>query len=663
MNRLSVVTMTGRASRCRKAVIACALSLLLLPLHGQAAEELAEKKQAKFDVMEATITDIQKAIMAKRLTASTLVQLYLQRIKAYNGTCVSQPDGILGPITMIPHAGKLNALMTLNLRPATRTAWGFDSRKARSQTDLVDNDPAMPDALEVAEAEDAYFAQTGKLVGPLHGVVMAIKDQYDTFDMRTTGGGDAFWANDRPPADATVVERLRKAGAIILAKANMDEYAGGDARSSYGGTECNAYDTLRDPGGSSGGSAVSVTANFVTCAIGEETGGSILKPSRFASTVGMPPTRELISAKGMIQPGINTRVGPICRTVEDAARILDVYAGFDPNDELTAFSVGRLPKKPYYSYAKTTRLDGIRIGVVREFMDKDLFTIADSQSIDLVNQGIDRLRDLGATIVDPGPHGSLFQGCIDKFFPKWQNQQFISQFPTVFTKDGTGAPTSDHISTLVDMFFDTTLVPHTATGRPTMRNLGGTSTDVGDARYNFNVYIRMRHDATIHNLTDLIQNSNFWNDPGFPNRKSSLQSTDNARTLATASALQTRFALQTVIHACFGEMNLDAVVYPSGNIPPGILTSPAEPTVNDRGLSWSNMSSRGFPAITVPAGFTTLVYDRDANGQLLPPIAAALPVGIEFLALPFDEPMLFSIAGAYESATHNRRPPPEFGPL
>ncbi len=639
------------------------LSFLILSPNAHAVDGSAELKKAKFDVMEATITDIQKAILGKRLTTTTLLKLYLDRIKAYNGTCVSQPQGILGPIAMIPHSGKVNAIMTLNLRPSARLEWGFDPRKARSQTDAVDNDPNMPDALETAERLDAYFAQTGKLMGPLHGVVMAIKDQYDTFDMRTTGGGDAFWANDRPPSDATVVARLRAAGAIILAKANMDEYAGGDARSSWGGTECNPYDTLRDPGGSSGGSAVSVSVNFVTCAIGEETGGSILKPARFASTVGMPPTRELISAKGMIQPGISTRVGPICRTVEDAARILDVYAGFDPADELTAFSVGRLPKKPYYTYAKATRLDGIRIGVLREYMDKDLFTIADVQSIDLVDQGIAALRDLGATVVDPGPHGALFQGCVDKYLPKWQNQQFITQNTTQFPKDSTGAPIGDHITTILDMFFDPTLVPHSASGRPSMRNLGGTASDAGDARYNFNAYIRARGDATIHNLTDLIQNSNFWIDPGFPNRKSSLQSTDAARTLATASALQTRFAMQTLVFQCFGELNLDAVVYPSGNIPPGILTSPAEPTVNDRGLSWSGISSRGFPAITVPAGFTTLVYDRDASGAMLPPIAAALPVGIEFLVLPFDEPLLFSIAGAYESATHNRKAPPEFGPL
>ena len=185
---------------------------------------------------------------------------------------MNQPQGILGPISTIPHAGKLNALITLNLRPQTREAWGFDARKARSITDATDDGSDMPDALEIAARMDAKFARTRKLAGPLHGVVMAIKDQYDTVDMRTTAGADAFWANDRPPDDATFVKRLRNAGAIILAKANMGEYAAGGAtgtRSSFGGTMCNAYDTERDPGASSGGSGMAVAANFVTCAIGE----------------------------------------------------------------------------------------------------------------------------------------------------------------------------------------------------------------------------------------------------------------------------------------------------------------------------------------------------------------------------------------------------------
>src|SRR5262245_63953844 len=206
---------------------------------------LVSAQNAKFQIEETTIEDIQAAILRGELTSTRLVQLYLNRIKVYNGTCVNQPDGVLGagPITPIKNAHQLNALMTLNLRPAKSEKLGFDARQARSMTDPVDTDPAMPDALEMAAQQDAYFASTGKLIGPLHGVVFSIKDQYDTFDMRTTAGADAFWANDRPPDDATFVARLRAAGAIILAKANMDEYAGGDARSTFGGTGCNPYDT------------------------------------------------------------------------------------------------------------------------------------------------------------------------------------------------------------------------------------------------------------------------------------------------------------------------------------------------------------------------------------------------------------------------------------
>src|ERR1051326_4302080 len=148
----------------------------------------------KFQIVEATIADIHKAIRSKQLTATQLVNMYLARIKTYNGTCVNEPQGILGPVSPIPHSGALNALMTLNLRPRTRTKWAFDKRKGRSMTDLVDNDPNMPDALEVAAALDARFAKTGKLVGPLHGIVLSIKDLLDTYDMRTTSGADADYA-------------------------------------------------------------------------------------------------------------------------------------------------------------------------------------------------------------------------------------------------------------------------------------------------------------------------------------------------------------------------------------------------------------------------------------------------------------------------------------
>src|SRR5882757_4326708 len=120
----------------------------------------------KFEVQEATIEQIQTALKTKQITTTQLVEMYLKRIKAYNGTCVNQPQGILGSVTTIKDAGQLNALSTLNLRPVTRKYWGFDDRKARTLTNAVDSDPKMPDALEVAAAQDAEFAKTGKLVGP-----------------------------------------------------------------------------------------------------------------------------------------------------------------------------------------------------------------------------------------------------------------------------------------------------------------------------------------------------------------------------------------------------------------------------------------------------------------------------------------------------------------
>ncbi len=234
-------------------------------------------------------------------------------------------------------------------------------------TDSADDDPNMPDALETAAALDQHFARTGQLAGPLHGIVFSIKDVLDTFDMRATSGADADYANDRPPADSTVVKRLRDAGAIILAKANLGEYASG-SRSAFGGTMCNAYDTMRDVGGSSGGSASSVAANLVTCAISEKGGPSIRMPSRVNNCAGLSPSQGLVSRLGMIGAGpLNDRIGPATRTVEDAARVMDVIAGYDPADDLTVYCLNRLPKEGYGHFAQAGRLDGVKIGVLREY--------------------------------------------------------------------------------------------------------------------------------------------------------------------------------------------------------------------------------------------------------------------------------------------------------
>jgi amidase len=632
---------------------------------------LLSAETARFPIEEATIEDIQAAIQRGELTSTRVVQLYLARIKAYNGTCVEQPDGPLGagPIKPIKNAHQLNALMTLNLRPSTREKLGFDGRKARSMTDPVDDGSAMPDALEAAARQDAYFASTGKLIGPLHGVVFSIKDQYDTVDMRTTAGMDAAFANDRPPRDATFVKRLRDAGAIILAKANLGEMGTPNSRSSFGGPFCNPYDTQRSPGTSSGGSGSSVGANLVTCSIGEETGGSIHHPAKNNSLVGIAPTQELVSRDGMLASGINTRVGPLCRTVKDAARVLEVIAGYDPKDEFTAFSVGRLPSEPYRSFANERTLNGMRIGVIREHMDKKALNEADFAAIDLTERAIGDLRRLGATIVDPGAGGALFQSCMDKYTPLYRNRVFTEQNPNLFPADANGKPSTDRIATLVDMFFDPSLVPPGVT----IRNIAGAS-NAGMSKYMINRYLRERGDAKIKSLRDLIDKAQFYRDirpeAGFIDRKAALEATESSTALDMANVFQDRFAYQQVVLQCMAQDNLDALVSPAGNIPAYILGAPTEPPLAGRTNSvWGLLGQHGFPTLSVPAGFTTQVFDRvrDAaapgGSRLAEPVSAKLPLGIMLVGRPFAEPTLLRIGSAYEAATKHRVPPPDFGPV
>ena len=648
---------------------ALALACIVAVSAGQGIA-LGAKPKASFDIEEATISNIQAAILSKRITTVGVVNLYLARIKAYNGACVSMPDGLLGPISTIPHAGQLNALGTLNLRPATRRAMGFDDHKARSLTDLKDDDPALPDALEVAAAQDRAFAKSGKLVGPLQGVVLSIKDWYDTADMHTTAGAEVAFANDRPPHDATFVTRLRDAGAIILAKANVA--AGYQPRSPFGGVVCNPYDTERSPGVSSAGSGVSVSANLVTCSIGEETGTSIRIPAASTNVVGMAPTQELVSRDGLIGAGINTRVGPICRTVEDAARVLTVIAGYDPRDPLTAFSIGRVPAQPYETFAHGQRLDDVRIGVVREFMDKRLFSKSDEENIDIVDRAIADLRGLGATIVDPGPQGALFQPCINKNAPAALNKLFAKQAPALFPVDSDGKSTTDHVLTLVDMAMNPSLVPDVVTIRSF-----ASGNAAGEGKYMRELYVRQRGDTEIKTGRDMTTKVKTINDPQLATITRVAGAAGgggggvaDVMELNMADRMLQRFAFQETILQCMAELHVDALVYPTRNIPPLKIEQPDEPTVNNRGVyHWTVFGQQGFPTITVPAGFTTHVYDRvldpaSADGtRLIGPTTAKLPVGVDFAGRPFDEPLLFKIASAYMAATKHRMPPLEFGPV
>jgi Asp-tRNA(Asn)/Glu-tRNA(Gln) amidotransferase A subunit family amidase len=292
-------------------------------------------------------------------------------------------------------------------------------------------------------------------------------------------------------------------------------------------------------------------------------------------------------------------------------------------------------------------------------MNKALFSKADEQSIALAERAVDQLRTLGATIVDPGPEGALFQGCLVKYGPELLNSSFAAQFRQLFPVDANGRPAGDQVGTLLDMKLNPAHVPSGFS----LRSLNTFGT-LGEGKYTINRYLLERGDANIRSNADLIAKAHFYSDPNFPDRKQAREAAERAVDLDTSTRLQTRFALQTVLLQCMEEQRLDALVSPTSTVPPRKLTSPREPAVNGRPpIGWSVIGQQGFPAITVPAGFTTEVWDRERDGsgtKLVGPVAAQLPVGVDFLARPFQEALLVRIAAAYEAATRHRRPPPDF---
>jgi Asp-tRNA(Asn)/Glu-tRNA(Gln) amidotransferase A subunit family amidase len=259
--------------------------------------------------------------------------------------------------------------------------------------------------------------------------------------------------------------------------------------------------------------------------------------------------------------------------------------------------------------------------------------------------------------VDPGPQHELFQGCLNRYAPQLYNAAFVSQRPNLFP------PQSDQIATLLQMDADPARV--SAAGL-SLRNFGVLPA-AGEARYMMNKYLRERGDANIKTNADLIAKANFYQDPNFPDRKQQRENIERQTAFDTSTRLQSRFAMQTIVLQCMQEQQLAALASPTATVPAPKLNGPREPNVNGRPpIGWSLLGQQGFPVISVPAGFTTVVWDRVRDGaetRLVGPTPAKLPVGVDFIGRPFDEPMLFRIASAYEAATRHRTPPSEFGPL
>ena len=313
-------------------------------------------KAATFNLIEATIPEIQSAIEAELITSEYLVQQYLDRIAAYDDQ---------GPT--------LNSIIELN-----------------------------PEALATAQALDLERSTSG-LRGPLHGIPILLKDNIDTADLPTTAGG-LILEGSIPPDDAFITQQLRDAGAIILGKANLTEFANfvafdmPNGFSAVGGQTQNPYGPGEfDTGGSSSGSAAAIAANLATIAIGTETSGSILSPASSNSVVGIKPTVGLISRDGIIPiSATQDTAGPIARTVEDAAILLGALTGIDPNDPATANSEGQF-FDDYTQFLNPEGLAGKRLGVIRNpFVTGFLF----DDEFPLAEQSFDDLEQLGADVID-----------------------------------------------------------------------------------------------------------------------------------------------------------------------------------------------------------------------------------------------------------------------
>lgn len=311
-------------------------------------------KNTSFSLEETTISLVHAAIKNHELTCEQLINLYLERIKKYNLSA-----GEFAPI---------NAFVEIN----QNVIWQ-------------------------ARRLDKIYSKTQKLMGTLHCIPIILKDNINTYDATTSSGSLALLGN-QPSHDAFLVTQLRKAGAIILGKAGMDELAAGMfGISSRTGRIGNVYDTKKNPGGSSGGSAAAISANFAVIGIGTDNSGSVRIPAAFNGIYGLRPSTGLISQSGIFPSGnLDGTAGPLTRTVQDLAHVLDVIAKVNPEDMKTA-TVPR--EKTYTVYLNEDGLIGKRIGIVHKVGARNVFKEMPDDILKIFQQALVTFKKSGATII------------------------------------------------------------------------------------------------------------------------------------------------------------------------------------------------------------------------------------------------------------------------
>jgi amidase len=507
---------------------------------------------ASVDLMSVTIEQLDAAMSKGTLSSEQLVKLYLKRIDVYD----KQGPGI-------------NAVITLN-----------------------------PKALETAKALDKERKAKGPR-GPLHGIPIVLKDNYDTFDLPTTAGSQLL-AGSLPPDDAYVVKKLRDAGVVIVAKVNLSEFAGSGGSvsgapeelvakgsvpngfSSMGLQTHNPHDLERGPAGSSGGTGAAIASGFAQFGLGTDTGGSIRGPSSANGIVGLKPTHGLMSRDGIVPLALSFDTGgPMARSVSDIALALGAMTGVDPADAATNKSAGKY-ETDYTKYLKAGALKGARIGIARDFLGKDPGTDA------VVEQAIQILKSLGAVVVDPVSYPFYLLQSRQGIY----NQLVASEFKAQIT---------EYLQTLKPGF------PR--------------SFDEIVARANDPVtQYRSPEKAVALKYTQSIALD--LNDPVY-----------------LAIKNQALAASKAGVDALFTKYRLDAIVYPTSPRPATYIDPAKGRQAADSPTNIANAT--GYPDLIVPAGMTP----------------GGLPVTISFFGQAFSEPKLLGYGYDFEQATHAIRSP------
>jgi amidase len=630
-------------------------------------------------------------------------------------TSISDPSVQLqyGLRVGIPEAGQLDALETLNVRGERSITCKGDFDRAPSAGPLPPGAPTVceefrkwPDALERAAELDKQYGRNPDLAKlPMYCAVFAIKDWYDTKDMRGTGGNDVNFAMDVPKADFPDVALLRSKGAIIYAVATAGSVGGGSAPeksaavvpmsdlqySTWGGQACNPYDTARVPRGSSNGSGVSVAANLATCSICEQTTGSCKGPASRNNVVTLLPTKGIHMAGGIAAKNAGDRAGIVCRSVKDAALVVDAVKGYESEDEFTAIPKALIPKEPFASFVvpdsavKNKPLKGMRIGIVREFMVKH--TKNDAAISDQIDQEIKKvLRDkLGAELVesvdplypdDPTVSNMTytFQDAMAEILPHNVPQYFYKKSKTgklEYAVPGWDVRTID---------YDVALGLHKAplSDKINLRSIADVGyADPSSVLY-INEYLAKRGDARVKDWASWVANATFKSDQESARAHNAVGQEDPRPNLDAISYIEMQSVFRMIVLKVMYENKIDAFVNPEQTTPPYLLGGAPEPDVNNRASNSccsAPGSLLGAPEADVPAGYVTTVYNPQyvlsadkkeytpVTGTVESKLPHPMPISLMIWAGPGSDSDVIKVASAYEAATHHRVPPPAFGPL